>query len=231
MYMPKLVVANWKSHKNQEDVHEWMAEFSTARPENFKNVRVAIAPPVVFVPLLAEKLKNSLSTVLAVQDLSPFPPGAYTGALSAENLEGFDVRYALLGHSERRRYFHETNQEVANKVEVALKAGITPIVCVDTEYIRTQAAAIAEEYLAKCIVAYEPLTAIGSGISQSPEEVVAALSEITKAFGQVSTIYGGSVSQDNVADYVSLTDGVLVASNSLDAKSFTSLLKVVESRF
>lgn len=227
--MPKLIIANWKSHKNQDDVKSWVAAYQSARVAHLQQVRIALAPPMVFIPMLAEALDQHPNTALAVQDISPFPAGAYTGAISTENLEGLHIKYAIVGHSERRRYFHETTQEVANKVEQAIKAGITPIVCVDTEYLQTQAAAIHEDYYAQCIIAYEPLSAIGTGVSQSTTEVQEVVEAVKRAFGEVPVIYGGSVSQNNVSEYLSICDGALVASNSLAVSEFVGLLEAAEA--
>lgn len=227
--MPKLIIANWKSHKNTAEVKSWAVAYQSAKLAHLQHVRVVVAPAMIHVPLLAELLDQQPNISLAVQDISPFPAGAYTGAVSTDNLEGLGVKYAILGHSERRRYFHETNQEVANKVELVIKAGMTPVVCVDTDYIQTQAAAILEEYYPKCMIAYEPLSAIGTGISQPVAEVEVALKTIKNSFGDVPVIYGGSVSQDNVSEYLSVCDGALVASNSLETSNFISLLQAAEA--
>lgn len=225
-----LIVANWKSHKTREaavawfDAYEaWMASHSNLQAQ------VVVAPPFPALMFAANRLlKPELrQTFLAVQDLSPFPAGAYTGAVSAQNLSGFDVRFAIVGHSERRRYFHETHQEVANKVDQALQAGITPIVCLDDEYLSAQAAAINPDQLKSCIVAYEPLEAIGSGLNQPVAEVAPIVARIKEVFGNVPVIYGGSVEADNVAEYLGVCQGVLVGGASLDVKEFTGLLEKV----
>lgn len=221
-----LIVANWKSHKNQAEVLEWLQAYLLELGAMSGKVRVVIAPSYPVIPVVTQFLMDNKfpSTVIGVQDLSPFPAGAYTGAVSVQNLKGLNVRYAIVGHSERRRYFHETHQDVANKVEQALASQIQPIVCVDRDYIQAQASAISKDLLANCIVAYEPLEAIGSGQAESVEEVKAVCDEIQDAFGQVRIIYGGSVSAANVAKYLKVLTGVLVATHSLDAKKFAQLL-------
>jgi triosephosphate isomerase len=226
--MSKLIVANWKSHKSREAVENWMDEFEKTSPSLSPEVEVVIAPPLPSLMFVSNRLlgrQKHPHTRLAVQDLSPFPPGAYTGAVSTENLEGFKVKYAIVGHSERRRYFAETSQDVANKVEQAVSAGMTPIVCVDKDYIRSQAAAIPEELLGKVVVAYEPIEAIGSGLEEPIETVTKMVAEIRKVFGEVPVIYGGSVSATNIAAYLEVTDGALVATHSLDAADFKQVLK------
>lgn len=222
----KLIIANWKSHKNREAVEKWLDDFEgkyTAQVEK----QVVICPPMSSLMFVSNRLLNrekNKDVYLGVQDISPYPAGKYTGAVSTENLNGFNVRYAIVGHSERRRYFHETHNDVANKVAQCIDAGITPIVCVDDEYISSQAAAIPQEHLIKCIVAYEELSAIGSGKNEPVEHVKEVFAEIKKYFGSVKLIYGGSVDVDNVQDYLSFCDGVLVGTASLDVSDFIALL-------
>ncbi len=226
--MSKLIVANWKSHKTREAVEKWMDEFEKYSASVSPNLEVAIAPPMPSLMFVSNRLldkKDHPQTRLAVQDLSSFPAGAYTGAISSENLEGFKVSYAIVGHSERRRYFLESHQDVANKVEQALSAGIKPIVCVDKDYIRSQAAALREEHLSKVIVAYEPLEAIGSGLEEPLETVKKMVKEIRSVFENALVIYGGSVSAENIAKYLTVTDGALVATHSLDVSDFKQVLK------
>ncbi len=218
-----LVIGNWKSHKNWDEVETWLKEFTKAdvKPTG----TVAIAPAFPFLEYVADEIEeHDLPIDLAVQDLSQFPAGAYTGSVSTANLEGLMVRFAILGHSERRRYFHETNQEVANKVEQALAAGIVPVVCVDEPYQMAQAAALSPEVAAKCVVAYEPVEAIGSGLPQSVDEVVEVINKIKKTWGDVPVIYGGSVDVKNVSTYLSACQGVLVATHSLDATEFAAIV-------
>lgn len=221
----KYIIANWKSHKSREEVEKWLDGYQ----EKLINVgenQVVIAPPMPALMFVSNRLLQPelRHTKLGVQDLSPFPAGAYTGAVSARNLEGFKVSYAILGHSERRRYFHETHQEVANKVDQALSAGIKPIVCVDDEYITEQAAAIPAEQRSKCLVAYEDLAAIGTGKNTDLKQVQENFSVIRDAFGQVPLIYGGSVNSSNVSEYLAHCDGVLVGTASLDVDDFLAVV-------
>lgn len=220
--MDQLIIANWKSNKNFTEIEAWLNDFApTIKTEQ----EVIIAPPYPFLKLVADKAQQATNLSLAVQDLSPFPAGSYTGAVSVQNLEGLQVKYAILGHSERRRYFAETHQDVAKKVDQALANGIQPIVCLDTDYLADQAAALPEKQLEKCIVAYEPLAAIGSGHNTKPKEVEKVVERVRIVFGQVPVLYGGSVDPSNVADYRSVVDGVLVGGASLKAKVFAQLIE------
>lgn len=214
----KYIIANWKSHKNLNEVRDWFDQFENVTNED---QQVIIAPSSPFLSLVSELKPQNVG--LAVQDISPFPAGAYTGAVSAVNLQIINVGFAIVGHSERRRYFHETHQDVANKVRQCVENNITPIVCVDDEYIVDQATAIDKDLLAKCIVAYEELGAIGTGHNQPIDHVLKINQLIATAFGSVPIIYGGSVVPQNAKDYLQNTDGVLVGGASLDAKEFSQI--------
>lgn len=218
----KYIIANLKSNKSRAEMDDWLNRLTMGSQAS----SVIICPPLPSLMMVADYLvDHSFNNVfLGVQDISPWSAGAYTGAVSARNLEGFKVKYAIVGHSERRHYFHETNQDVANKVSQCLENGITPIVCVDADYVQSQANAIKTEELARCLVAYEPLTAIGSGENQPVAEVEPIIRQIRQVFGIQSVIYGGSVNPDNVADYLQVTDGVLVGTDSLDAGVFSQLV-------
>jgi triosephosphate isomerase len=226
--MQKYIVGNWKSNKSLATAASWVDEFNSAIVSTVpEEVIVAIAPTFSQLQTVQDKLKEypRLGTVqLAVQDISPFAAGSYTGAIAPENFEALTVSYAIVGHSERRRYFHETHQDVANKVARCLEAGITPIVCVDDEYIADQAASIDQQQLKKCIVAYEELGAIGTGENESPAHVASVIKRIKHVFGEIPVLYGGSVNSSNVEQYSSITDGVLVGGASLDAKAFAQIV-------
>jgi len=217
----KLIIANWKSHKNQQTALEWLTTFKQSKIHNPES-SIIIAPPMSLLSIVKNNLPEEVS--LAVQDISPFPAGKYTGAVSSQNLEGLDIKYVIVGHSERRRYFHETHNDIANKVAQCIEANITPIVCVDDEYISSQAAAIKQEHLSKCVVAYEELSAIGSGKNMPVEKVQEVFEQIKKYFGETKLIYGGSVDASNVQDYLDICDGVLVGTASLDVNDFVAMI-------
>ena len=224
--MRKYLIANWKSNKNLAEAMLWSEQCSSLQFDSEQTL-VIVAPPSPLVEPVRSALPITMA--LAVQDLSPFPAGSYTGAVAARTVADL-VSYAILGHSERRRYFGETHQTVAQKVTQAVAAGITPVVCVDQEYISQQAAAIETELLSKCVVAYEPLAAIGTGNNVSVDTVEAAAQEIKAAFGTVPVLYGGSVTPENVGEYLLVTDGVLVGGASLDAEKFAKLVTRSEAR-
>lgn len=220
--MSKLFVANWKSNKTLEEVRQWMDDFKV---ELNDDQEIVIAPPYPFLSLVADKIKDLPGVSLAVQNLSSFPAGSYTGEVCVRNLEGLGVKYAIVGHSERRRYLKESHQDVANKVSQALNNGITPIVCIDQDYMEDQAQLIESDLLSQCVVAYEPLVAIGTGENAPVKEVAKVVKEIKEVFGEVPVLYGGSVSPDNVILYLEITDGVLVGGASLDVGVFAELIQ------
>lgn len=220
--MSKLFVANWKSNKNLEEVSQWFKDFKVELDEDQE---VVIAPPYPFLSLVADKIKDLPGVSLAVQNLSSYPAGSYTGEVCVRNLKGLGVKYAILGHSERRRYLGESHQDVANKVSQALNNSITPIVCVDQDYVEDQSLAIQAKLLEKCVVAYEPLSAIGTGENASVKEVASVVTEIKSVFGETPVLYGGSVNSENIEPYLKVADGVLVGGASLDAKMFAKLIE------
>lgn len=189
---------------------------------------IVLCPPSVFLaPLNYIIQQQKFAIQLGVQDLSPFPSGAYTGAISVRNLETLEVKYALLGHSERRRYFHETVQEIANKIELAVEEGITPIICLREEDITAQAASLSMDLRKKIIVLYETVGHIGTDEVEDLEHVKQAARNIHKAFEmRVPVLYGGSVSNSTQDQFMQeeLLAGIGVGTKSLDAKEFGKII-------
>jgi len=220
--MKKLFVANWKSNKTLAEAEAWMDSF---KPYIGLEQEVVVAPPYPFLSLVASKIDNREDISLSVQNLSAYPAGSYTGEVCVRNIEGLGVKYAILGHSERRRYFKESHQDIANKVSQALANGIIPIVCVDRDYLENQARLIDLDLLSKCVVAYEPLAAIGTGEIALVDEVDEVVKEVRSVFGEIPVLYGGSVNPENIFPYLEVTDGVLVGGASLDARVFAKLLQ------
>jgi triosephosphate isomerase len=225
--MKKFILANWKCHKTTVEAVKWFETFSDLYQPN-PDVKVIIAPPIIALPslkmMIQERKITSLS--LAAQDISPFPLGSYTGAVAAEMLQGM-VEYVIVGHSERRRYFHETHQEIANKVSEALAAEITPIVCLDIPYARAQIAAIQEDDAKKIFIGYGPVEAIGINNAQSPERTSSGILKIESLVEEIPILYGGSINEKNCTDYVGMKGlaGLMVGSASLDPIKFASICK------
>lgn len=228
------MIANWKSNKNRAEVEEWMHTF-----EKQLEILVAldklkydtvICPPMPSLSQVSDRLLNKAlhsHTFLGVQDISPFPAGSYTGAVSGHNLIGFGVKYAVVGHSERRKYFKESSLEVSKKVESCIEERITPIVCVDRNEIDAQADFIEKGKYSKLVVAYEPVDHIGTGIAQDVSEVLPVMRELKAVFRGARIIYGGSVNPDNIDEFIAEEEieGFLVGHASLDVDEFGELLK------
>lgn len=229
--MTKYIVANWKSHNTLQYAEKWLDVFS----KNYRptpRLNVIIAPPSIFItPLRLLLSKYRIENVcLAAQDISPFPMGAYTGAVAADMLKDL-VEYAIVGHSERRRHFHESNQEIANKVTEAVSAGIKPILCVDKPYARSQIAALEENDMEDMLIGYGPVEAIGLDIPESSEEVKVAVELIGSAAPGRPILYGGSINLENASQYAQIQgiDGLMVGSSCLDPEKFAGICGIVAS--
>ena len=225
----RYVLANWKSHKTVAEGEKWLAEFlKLYRPD--PQVEVILAPSYIHLVPLYHMLQDmeSPSLSLAVQDLSPFPLGAYNGAVAAAMVRDM-ADYALIGHSERRRYFHETDQEAANKASEAAAAGIKPILCVDQPYARSQMTALNEADMENMIIGYGPVEAIGVNIPPSLEKTRREVAEIQEIFPDKPILYGGSINKNNGADYLKIAGvaGLMVGTASLDAEEFASICQIV----
>ncbi len=226
--MSRYVVANWKSNKTLAECSQWVSSF-LARHRPHPDLKVIVAPSFPFLFPLKQMFSERKSDVLlACQDISPFPVGSYTGAVAGALLEGV-VDFTLVGHSERRRWFHETNQEVANKVYEALAAGITPIVCVDQPYARSQLAALSDHEQQKSIIGYGPVEAVGVEISPSLERVGEAVAGLKVMAPDTPILYGGSVNAQNAGELMSIPElsGLMVATASHDADEFADICRLV----
>ena len=240
----RLVVGNWKMHGSHPANAELLAGILGARPFGCE---VAVCVPF---PYLSETAVSLAASDLrwGAQDCSAHAQGAYTGEVSAAMLAEFGCRYAIVGHSERRALHGESDQGVADKAKAALSSGVTPIVCVGETREQREAgetAAVVKRQLsavihtlAHCVsemvVAYEPVWAIGTGLSATPQqaqEVHELLrAQLQAASGHASRIrilYGGSVKPDNAAVLFSQPDidGALVGGASLKAADFVAICR------
>ncbi len=240
----KLIVGNWKMHGSHSANAELLAGIVGARP--FAS-DVAVCVPF---PYLSETAVALASTDIrwGAQDCSAHEQGAYTGEVSAGMLHEFGCRYALVGHSERRQYHGESDALVADKAKAALARGITPIVCVgetlaqreagETESVVKRQLSVVIHALAHCagemVVAYEPVWAIGTGRTASPEQAQAVhhllraqLRAATSRADAMTLLYGGSVKPDNASILFSQPDidGGLVGGASLKAADFVAICR------
>ncbi len=213
------VIANWKANKNIAEALEWVAQVGPQLPRR-QDLKVAVCPEFDALEEVKKAVKvGNFPLLVGVQDLSPFPPGAYTGEEAAENLKGL-ADLAILGHSERRQNFGETDQMVEEKVNQALENGIRPLVCVQS----------AETPLPKLckLVAYEPIFAIGSGHPDTPEDADSVAHALKQKWGlELEVLYGGSVDDQNANNFVRQVNisGLLIGKSSLDSDEFIRIVR------
>lgn len=246
-----LIVGNWKMNKTIGEALELVQalRYGMQYPEVSK-VEIVVAPTYLALSKVAEFLKESFIGI-AAQDLFWEDTGAFTGAVSAPMIKDAGAEYVIIGHSERRQFFHETDGTINKKIKAALKHGLTPIFCVGETLserdagkvnvvIETQFSAglmdSTTEEMSKIVIAYEPVWAIGTGKTATPEqaeEVHAIIRKlIVKRFGQatadvVRILYGGSVKSSNSKELLSKPniDGALVGGASLKADDFIRIIK------
>jgi len=241
----KLIVGNWKMNgslaANQALLRGVLDGLEGLR------VNAAVCAPAVYLPQLQTILKDQGVLAWGAQDVSMHEEGAFTGEISAEMLREFGVRYAIVGHSERRHYHAEQDLHVALKAQLALKAGITPIVCVGEtqlerraglteEVVKRQLAAVIRtngHCLSEIVVAYEPIWAIGSGLTATPaqaQQVHAVLRQQLKAAtaqaDRIAIVYGGSMNATNALTLLNQPDidGGLIGGAALKVSDFLAIL-------
>ncbi|HEX8965632.1 MAG TPA: triose-phosphate isomerase family protein [Patescibacteria group bacterium] len=219
--MKKLyIIANWKSYKTTQEALEWLTEAQkmlAEKPLDKEKVLILCAPFTLLSLVSQFKAENNLPIAIGVQDISPFGMGAYTGEINSLQAKEF-ATYALIGHSERRRYFGETDEMLAKKVEQALSQQITPMLCVTEKTTPVPNTVV--------IAGYEPVTAIGSGQPDTPENANEVATFIKSNNPHVQhVLYGGSVIPENVASFTRQEniDGVIIGGASLDPKKLLAL--------
>lgn len=243
----KLIVGNWKMNGSLQANADLVSDLLQGLPAPL-NCGVGVAVPAAYLAQVQALLQGSAIAV-AAQDVSQHEKGAYTGEVSASMLQDFGVRYALVGHSERRQYHGETDAVVAAKAQAALAKGITPIVCVgetlqereagQTEQVVKRQLAAVIHHVGPCVselvVAYEPVWAIGTGKTATPEQAQAVhavlraqLAAATAHAERVPLLYGGSMNAANAAQLLSQADidGGLVGGASLKAAEFLQIIAV-----
>ena len=238
----RLVVGNWKMNGDRASIGELLAGLRAAGPYA---AEVAVCPPAIFVAEVGASLKGG-DLAWGAQDCSAHESGAYTGEISASMLAEFGCRFVLVGHSERRAGHLERDEAVAAKAKVALLHGLTPIVCVGetlAEHDAGHTAAVVKRQLSavihavghcisQIVVAYEPVWAIGTGKTASPEQAQAVhallraqLLAATDKAASMRILYGGSVKPDNAAILFAQPDidGGLIGGAALKAADFTAI--------
>jgi triosephosphate isomerase (TIM) len=247
----KLLVGNWKMHKTVAESRVFAEELGRNPDLLSPEVDFAVCPPFTSLQILRVLLPTVVQ--LGAQNVHFEPKGAFTGEISVEMLAELGVHYVIAGHSERRHVFSESDAWVRQKVHAIAGAGLVPILCVGEDLrqrelnhtlrvVERQTIAglteLSEEQVAQSVIAYEPVWAIGSGMTATPEDaekVIAAIRDVVKtekgdyAAANVRILYGGSVKPDNIAAFMKETnvDGALVGGASLDAKSYLQLAQAM----
>ena len=244
----RVIAGNWKMYKTQADTRAFFSAFAPL-VANSSHCDIVVAPPFTALAAAAQFARGTKIAVSS-QDLYWGKEGAFTGEVSAGMLVEAGCRYVIIGHSERRQYFGETDETVAKKTKAALAAGLTPIVCVgellaqreakNTEAVlekqfRGGPGSLTPEEFSRILIAYEPVWAIGTGRTATPETAAAAHRFLrqcgakqfsTGAASALRILYGGSVKPDNIHGLMAQEelDGALVGGASLEAKSFAAIV-------
>ncbi len=244
----RVIAGNWKMYKTLAETRAFFAAFAPL-VANTRHCDIVIAPPFTAVSTAVDSAKGT-SIFVAGQNLSWSKEGAFTGEVSAPMLAEAGCRYVIIGHSERRQLFRETDDNVAKKTLIALETGLIPIVCLGEmqedrdaglteEVLRRQfrggPGALTPEEFSRILVAYEPVWAIGTGRTATPEIAAEAHGFLRRCAGEkfsvhhasaLRILYGGSVKPDNIKGLMAQEelDGALVGGASLDAKSFAAIV-------
>jgi triosephosphate isomerase len=238
----KLIAGNWKMNKTPSQTREYITRFLEL-VRDVKNTEILLCPPFTSLCVAGEMLKDS-HIKLGAQNCHYEEKGAFTGEISLSMLKELGVSYVIVGHSERRWLFGETDEMINKKVIACLEKGIRPILCVG-EKIEDRNAGMTlkvvesqlklglsglEDLAGKIDIAYEPVWAIGTGTPATPEDAQFVHRFIKEFLGDVRVLYGGSVSPKNAKDFLSMpdVDGLLVGTASLDPESFAQIVKASE---
>lgn len=244
-----IIAGNWKMHKTLEEGEE-LVNLLKRQLYDMEDIDIVICPPFTHLAYIADMLESS-NILLGAQDMHWEEQGAYTGEISGPMLKCAGCKFVLIGHSERRQFFGETNETVHKKLTCALNNGLIPIVCIGenlkqrekgvtfdviSEQLELGLKAIVPERIKEIIIAYEPVWAIGTGkvaTSEQAQEVHRYIRDwLSKNYGltlaqEVRIQYGGSVKPDNIAGLIAQgdIDGALVGGASLDADSFSAIVR------
>jgi triosephosphate isomerase len=245
----RVIAGNWKMFKTQAETRAFFAAFNPQVPD-VTDCDIVIAPPSINIPAAVDAARGT-HIAIGAQNIYWEKEGAFTGEISAGMLVEAGCCYTIVGHSERRHIFGETNEMVFKKAKGALAAGLTPIVCIgellaDRQAGRTEnickcqfeesVGALTPEEFSRILIAYEPVWAIGTGQTATPEIAADVHRFVRQCAAQrfsashaaaLRILYGGSVKPDNIQGLMAQVelDGVLVGGASLDAKSFASIVK------
>ena len=248
-YRKTIIAGNWKMNKNATETKKFAEELKAILPRA-KWCDVVVCVPFVNIPAALKAFKD-MRVAVGAENLYYEPNGAYTGEVSADMLRDLGVKYVIIGHSERRQYFCETDVTVNKKVHAALDAGLHPIICVGESLeqremgvtmelialqVKSALSGVAADKVRKCVIAYEPIWAIGTGktatAEQAAEVCTAIRATIRNLYGarvarSVTIQYGGSMNPKNAAELLAQpdVDGGLIGGASLKPNDFATIVK------
>lgn len=246
--MKKIIIANMKMNFTREKTKKYLKELLTLTKDSEHQI-------VVCLPFTSLSVANQMlfgkDIFIGAQNVHQEESGAYTGEVSAEMLKELDCEYVIVGHSERRQYFGEENKTINSKIKTLMKYGIKPILCIGetkqqrragktqqvlSKQLETAFSGLYENELGSIVVAYEPIWAIGTGVSATSKEALEAIKYIRSVIKQnyseeiskqINIVYGGSVKPDNAKTYLThkQINGGLIGGASLNAKTFANIVK------
>jgi len=250
----QIAAANWKMNLSISEANTLLDQLIAASPNLSANQETIFAVPAIYIPLATQKLAGINHVYVAAQNCHPKANGAYTGEISAPMLASVGVKHIVIGHSERRAYFNESDAFLAEKTDAVLAAGSTPIFCcgepleireagTQNSFVETQLKNslfhLSADQITKVVIAYEPIWAIGTGKTASNEQAQEIHAYIRSVFAakygqdiadQISILYGGSVKAANATEIFSQpdVDGGLVGGASLIATEFTAIINALK---
>ncbi len=248
--MKKMLIAgNWKMNTNAEEAKKLIQEILIKLPMGHDKLKILVCPPFINIPVVSEVVKDS-DILLGAQNCSNQISGAFTGEISVSMLKYYNCDYVIIGHSERRQFYHETNQSINEKLNTILNSGLDAIVCIGETLEERQTSktwavlqrqlneslsGIDTKFSNHIVIAYEPVWAIGTGVSAETEQVQEAHEFIRNTLraifeenaNDMIIQYGGSVNDKNAKEILSLKDvnGALIGGASLKSDSFVSIIE------
>ena len=248
-YRKTIIAGNWKMNKNATETKKFAEELKAILPRA-KWCDVVVCVPFVNIPAALKAFKD-MRVAVGAENLYFEPNGAYTGEVSADMLRDLGVKYVIIGHSERRQYFAETDVTVNKKVHAALEAGLHPIICVGESLeqremgvtmelialqVKSALSGVAADKVRKCVIAYEPIWAIGTGKTATAEQAAEVCTTIratirnlygARVARSVTIQYGGSMNPKNAAELLAQpdVDGGLIGGASLKPNDFATIVK------
>jgi triosephosphate isomerase len=250
----QIAAANWKMNLSHHEAENLLDQILATEHHLLAHQAAIFAVPAIFIPLAIQKLNGKENVFVAAQNCHQKPNGAFTGEISASMLDSIGVQYIILGHSERREYFAESDQLLAEKTEAVLAIGSTPIFCcgeplsireagTQNSFVEAQLKnalfQLSADQIVKVVIAYEPIWAIGTGKTATNEQAQEIHGYIRSVFAahygqsiadQISILYGGSVKASNAKEIFSQpdVDGGLVGGASLIATEFASIINALK---